>query len=145
VERLDRLEATNRDNAKLREELAVVRRELEQVRSERETMRKEIVDDLTTRINKYMATAASAARPAPPAKQNGYMHTVVAGQKVTLYFQTPANFPSFCYAILNPYGEANSVLAANTLYKLFANERFNLNGIVATTAYSQQFLTLAGY
>lgn len=71
--------------------------------------------------------------------------TVVAGQKTTLYFQTSANFPSFCYAILNPYGEADSVLSANTLYKLFANERFNLNGIVATTAYSQQLLTLAGY
>lgn len=70
---------------------------------------------------------------------------IVAGQKTTLYFQTAANFPSFCYAILNPYGEANSVLAANTLYKLFASERFNLNGIVATTAYSQQLLTLAGY
>jgi hypothetical protein len=70
---------------------------------------------------------------------------IVAGQKVTLYFQTAANFPSFCYAVLNPYGEANSVLAANTLYKLFANENFNLNGVVATTAYPQQFLTLAGY
>lgn len=70
---------------------------------------------------------------------------IVAGQKTTLYFQTAANFPSFCYAILNPYGEANSVLAANTLYKLFASESFNLNGIVATTAYSQQLLTLAGY
>lgn len=70
---------------------------------------------------------------------------IVAGQKTTLYFQTAANFPSFCYAILNPYGEANSVLAANTLYKLFASERFNLNGIVATTAYSKQLLTLAGY
>lgn len=70
---------------------------------------------------------------------------IVAGQKTTLYFQTAANFPSFCYAILNPYGEANSVLAANTLYKLFASESFNLNGIVATTAYSKQLLTLAGY
>lgn len=70
---------------------------------------------------------------------------IVAGQKTTLYFQTAANFPSFCYAILNPYGEANSVLAANTLYKLFASESFSLNGIVATTAYSKQLLTLAGY
>lgn len=71
--------------------------------------------------------------------------TLVNGQKTTLYFQTAANFPSFCYAVLNPYGEANSVLAANTLYKLFASESFSLNGIVATTAYSQQLLTLAGY
>ncbi len=94
VERLDRLEATNRDNARLREELAAVRRDLEKVRSERETMRKEIVDDLTTRINKYMATAASTPRPAPPAKQNGYMHTVVAGQKLAdiakAYKSTPS-------------------------------------------------------
>jgi hypothetical protein len=71
--------------------------------------------------------------------------TIVSGQKTTLYFQTAANFPSFCYAVLNPYGEANSVLAANTLYKLFASESFSLNGIVATIAYSQQLLTLAGY
>lgn len=70
---------------------------------------------------------------------------IVAGQKTTLYFQTAANFPSFCYAILNPYGDANVALPANTLYKLFASESFNLNGIVATTAYTQQFLTLAGY
>lgn len=70
---------------------------------------------------------------------------IVAGQKTTLYFQTAANFPSFCYAVLNPYGDANVSLPANTLYKLFASESFNLNGIVATTAYTQQFLTLAGY
>lgn len=67
------------------------------------------------------------------------------GQKVTLYFQTSANFPSFCYAILNPYGDQVTNLAPNTLYKLFANEAFPLNGIVATTAFSQQYLKLAGY
>ena len=84
VERMDRLEAQNRDNAKLRDEIAGLHRELDQVRGEREAMRKEIVDDLTTRINKYMASVnAGAAHAAATAKQNGYMHTVVAGQKLT--------------------------------------------------------------
>ena len=85
VERLDRLEAQSRDNAKLRDELAGMHRELDQVRGEREAMRKEIVDDLTTRINKYMASVnASSASTAhsPTVKQNGYMHTVVVGQKL---------------------------------------------------------------
>jgi hypothetical protein len=69
----------------------------------------------------------------------------VNGQKVTLYFQTAANFPVFCFAILNPFGEDAANLAPNTLYKLFAEEAFPLNGIIVTTAYSQQFLKLAGY
>jgi hypothetical protein len=67
------------------------------------------------------------------------------GQRVTLFFSTAANFPSFCYAILNPYGDNPANLAPNTLYKLFANEAFPLNGINVTTAYSQTFLKLAGY
>jgi hypothetical protein len=70
---------------------------------------------------------------------------LVNGQKVTLYFQTAANFPVFCFAILNPFGEDAANLAPNTLYKLFAEEAFPLNGIIVTTAYSQQFLKLAGY
>ena len=86
VERLDRLEAQSRDSAKLRDEIASLHREVDQVRGEREAMRKEIVDDLTTRINKYMAsvnaTAAAAAKSTAAVKQNGYMHTVAAGQKL---------------------------------------------------------------
>ena len=85
VERLDRLESQSRENTKLRDDLAAMRRDLDQARSEREAMRKEIVDDLTTRINKYMASvtaASSASHSAATTKQNGYMHTVVAGQKL---------------------------------------------------------------
>jgi hypothetical protein len=67
------------------------------------------------------------------------------GQKVTKYFQSSSNFPSFCFAVLNPFGNSNSNLAPNTLYKVFANERFDLNGINVTTGFSQNFLTLAGY
>ena len=97
VERLDRLEALNHDNAKLRDELAAMHHDLDQVRGEREAMRKEIVDDLTGRINKYMASAtagAAAAHSTATTKQNGYMHTVVAGQKLAdiakAYNTTPA-------------------------------------------------------
>lgn len=84
VLRLDRLEASTRDNAKMRDEIAALRREVEQLRNDRETMRKEIVDDLTTRINKYMATV-SGGTPArsPGVKQAGYTHKVVAGQTLT--------------------------------------------------------------
>jgi len=82
VERLDRLEALNRDNAKLRDELAAMHRELDQVRGER----KEIVDDLTARINKYMASVtastAAASHGGGTVRQNGYMHKVEAGQKL---------------------------------------------------------------
>lgn len=85
VERLDRLETLTRENAKMREDLVAMRRELNQVRAEREALRKEIVDDLTVRINKYMASVAAATtanQPTPQVK-NGWMHTVVAGQKLT--------------------------------------------------------------
>jgi len=98
VERLDRIEAQSRDNARLRDEIAALHHELDQVRAEREAMRKEIVDDLTARINKYMASvtagSAAAAKSSSPTKQNGYMHTVVAGQKLAdiakAYKTTPA-------------------------------------------------------
>lgn len=83
TERLDRLEALTRENARMRDEIATMHRELDQVKGERETMRKEIVDDLTTRINKYMATInASASRGSGTVMQNGYRHTVLAGQKL---------------------------------------------------------------
>ena len=98
VERMDRLEALTRENAKMRDDLAAMRRELDQAKSERETMRKEIVDDLTTRINAYMAKAlapgTAPGRGGAAVQQNGYMHTVVAGQKLAdiakAYKTTPA-------------------------------------------------------
>jgi hypothetical protein len=68
-----------------------------------------------------------------------------SGQKVRLYFKTTANFPSFCYAILNPFGDAETKLAPNTLYKAFVSENFQLNGIIATTGFLQEYLTIAGY
>lgn len=64
------------------------------------------------------------------------------GVETIRYFQTSANFPQFCFAVFNPGTDA---YAANTLYKLFANERFNLNGISVTTNYNPNFLTQAGY
>jgi len=85
-ERLDRLEAQTRENARLRDEIAALHRELDQVKSDREAMRKQIVDDLTVRINKFVASVqatATANRPPASVKQNGYMHTVAAGQKLT--------------------------------------------------------------
>lgn len=68
-----------------------------------------------------------------------------SGQKVRLYFKTTANFPSFCYAILNPFGDDATKLAPNTLYKVFVSESFDLNGINVTTGFSQDYLKIAGY
>jgi len=70
---------------------------------------------------------------------------LVGGQKTTLYFQTAANFPSFCFAVLNPNGDSEVKLAANTLYKLFASETFPLNGVRVTLAYNPSLLSQAGY
>lgn len=116
-ERLDRLEQANRENARLRDELAALRRDIEQMRGDRENMRKEIVDDLTTRINKYMATAA--ATPPKSAgtsiKTTGYQHKVEAGQTLTdiakAYKTTPA-------AILkaNNLKKASDIKTGQTLF-----------------------------
>ena len=86
VERLDRLEMTTRDNAKLHDEIVALRRDLDQMRSEREAMRKEIVDDLTARINQFMAKATSgttSGRGTGTMTQAGRKHTVEAGQTLT--------------------------------------------------------------
>lgn len=71
--------------------------------------------------------------------------TTVAGQKVTLYWQAATNFPSFCFAVFNPNGDADSKLAASTLYKLFASETFPLNGVRVTLSYNPGLLSQAGY
>ena len=87
MERLDRLEATSRDNAHLREDVAGLHRDIDQIRADREVLRKEIVDDLSGRISKYMVTANAAAnaKPATPAvtQRSGYSHKVVTGQTLT--------------------------------------------------------------
>jgi hypothetical protein len=70
---------------------------------------------------------------------------IVAGQRVTLYWQAPTNFPSFCFAVFNPNGDADTKLAATTLYKLFASETFPLNGIRVTLSYNPGLLSQAGY
>lgn len=61
-------------------------------------------------------------------------------------FASSAFFPNYVYALLNPYGNSTvDNLAANTLYKMFANETFFNNGIVASTNYPVLFLQTAGY
>ncbi len=70
---------------------------------------------------------------------------IVSGQKTTLYFQSASNFPVFCYAVLNPNGESDTKLAANTLFKLFASESAPLNGVRVTIAYNPSLLSQVGY
>lgn len=87
MERLDRMDAALRDNAHLKDEVAALHRDIDQLRSDRDALRKEIVDDLSNRISKYMATANATANARPPApavtQRNGYSHRVVAGQTLT--------------------------------------------------------------
>jgi hypothetical protein len=61
------------------------------------------------------------------------------------FFPTASDFPNYAYALLNPYGSANTGLAANTLYKMFANESFPDNGIIVTTNYTRALFAAAGY
>lgn len=87
-ERMDRIEAASRENTKTQEEVADLRREVEQLRKDREIMRKEIVDELATRINKYMAGNTSTPTPSGKSSvhatsatvQGGRNHTVEQGQ-----------------------------------------------------------------
>lgn len=61
-------------------------------------------------------------------------------------FGTAAAFPNYAYAVLDPNGNSqNENLAPNTLFKMFANESFSQNGILATTNYPVLFLQTAGY
>lgn len=61
------------------------------------------------------------------------------------YFPNTESFPSFCYAKLNPYGDTDSPLPSNTLYKYFINQNFNLNGLIATVNLEDTILTQQGY
>jgi hypothetical protein len=61
------------------------------------------------------------------------------------FFLTPNDFPNYAYALLNPYGSGNTGLAANTLYKMFANESFEFNGVIVTTNYTRALFAAAGY
>lgn len=61
------------------------------------------------------------------------------------FFPTPNDFPNYAYALLNPYGSGNTGLAANTLYKMFANESFEFNGVIVTTNYTRASFAAAGY
>jgi len=55
-------------------------------------------------------------------------------------------FPNYAYAVLDPNGNSqNENLAPNTLFKMFANESFFQNGILATANYPFLFLQTAGY
>ena len=61
-------------------------------------------------------------------------------------FPTPASFPNYAYALYNPYGNSSvENLAANTLYRMFANETFSQNGIIVSANYPFANLRAAGY
>ena len=64
-------------------------------------------------------------------------------------FLTTASFPNYAYALLNPYGNSSvQNLAANTLYKMFASETFQIpenNGIIVSANYPFANLRAAGY
>jgi hypothetical protein len=61
------------------------------------------------------------------------------------YFPTAADIPTFAYALVNPYGNNSTLLAPNTLFKLFASQSFLQNCITAGLSYSSDLLRQAGY
>jgi hypothetical protein len=62
-----------------------------------------------------------------------------------VYFPTTFDVPTFAYALLNPYGNADTLLAPNTLFRLFASQSFPANCITAGLRYSSELLRQAGY
>jgi len=109
-------------------------------------------NNTNNRLERYSDIGSPQTAATPPLQNVEYtitaiynfqsFQTTVNGQAVTRNFQTADNFPQFCFAEFNPGTDA---YAANTLYKLFASERFDLNGISVTTNYNPNFLTQAGY
>lgn len=67
-------------------------------------------------------------------------------QSTLVYFPNEAAIPTFAYALLNPFGAGNDVLASNTLYKLFADQQFNSNCFVGgINTVTSDDLKQAGY
>jgi len=61
-------------------------------------------------------------------------------------FATTSAFPNFAYALLDPNGNSQEEnLVPNTLFKMFANESFENNGILVNANYPVLFLQTAGY
>jgi hypothetical protein len=110
---------------------------------------------LSNTLEQYSTTGTPQVAATPPLVNIPYTITpvynfqsfdaIVNGQRVTLYWQAATNFPSFCFAVFNPNGDADTKLAATTLYKLFASETFPLNGIRVTLSYNPGLLSQAGY
>ncbi len=67
------------------------------------------------------------------------------GARNVLYFPSTSAFPSFVYALLNPYGATSEALASNTLYRFGVNPEFNQNCIVSGVDYPATELQAAGY
>lgn len=104
-------------------------------------------------LERYSDVGSPQSAATPPLQNIDYTITPIynfqsysisaqEGVSTTRYFQTVNNFPQFCFAEFSP---GTSAYAANTLYKLFASERFDLNGIKVTLSYNPNFLTQAGY
>ena len=77
-----------------------------------------------------------------------FLYLTSGGFRYTFVNATNANggFPTFVYAILNPYGDsAVESLPPNTLYKMFANENFTNNAILVSPTYPELFLKTSGY
>lgn len=108
--------------------------------------------------NVSIVTYSAINNPTGPGTSQNISFTITAATdftyvstgafRYTFLNATVANggFPTFVYAILNPYGDSTvDSLPPNTLYRLFANENFNQNGILVSPTYPELFLQASGY
>jgi len=58
---------------------------------------------------------------------------------------TASQFPVYCWAEIAPNANSGATLAPTTLYKMFVQESFQGNAVLATTVYDIVLLRAAGY
>lgn len=60
-------------------------------------------------------------------------------------WQSTEAFPAFCFALINPYGDTTTGLASNTLFRMFVNQSFSLNGVSVSVQEDPNNLSKFGY
>jgi hypothetical protein len=105
-----------------------------------------------SKLEQYSNVNSPQTAATPPLTNVPYIITPLsnfqsykAANGTRLYFQTINDFPRFCYARINPYGDNESLLPANTLFRFFVNESFPLNGINVGLGTDYEALYKSGY
>jgi hypothetical protein len=100
-----------------------------------------------------ITTISAINNPTAPASPINISYTIASLTEFVFvtagaykYAFANGNFPSYVYALLNPYGDSlNMDLYQNTLYQAIANQDFENNGILVSASYPEIFLKESGY